>query len=67
MIAAFVDVCLEALARLRRDGIVVNVFGRSIPVRAHELEYCDEIAAQNLRVNPAVAVQPFVDWVSAFG
>jgi hypothetical protein len=36
---------------------------RSIPVLIHELEYCDEIAEQNLAANPAgVVPDAFVSW-----
>jgi hypothetical protein len=30
----------------------VRIFGNPLPVLIHELEYDDEIAAQNVRANP---------------
>jgi len=40
-----------------------RIFGRTLPVLIHELEYYEEIAAQNLRANPSGAVPDgFVRW-----
>ncbi len=59
---AFVSVVEDAVRRLH-GGDVERVFGRSLPVLIHELEYYDEIAAQNLRANPEGVVPPgFVAW-----
>jgi hypothetical protein len=49
---AFVELLVEVVRRLHREGDVERTFGRAIPVLIHELEYYDEIATQNLAANP---------------
>jgi hypothetical protein len=39
------------------------IFGRAIPVLIHELEYCDEIAEQNVRANPDGLADDFARWI----
>lgn len=56
---------LEGIVRsLHEDGVVAAVFGRRIPVLIHELEYYDEIAAQNCRANPDGLAEPFAAWIT---
>ena len=60
---AFVRLLVDVVGSLHRDGDIQRIFGRSLPVLIHELEYYEEIAAQNLAANPAgVVPQDFVDW-----
>ena len=61
--AAFVELLVEVVQGLHRDGSVRELIGRSVPVLIHELEYYDAIAEQNLRANPDGLVRPeFVTW-----
>ena len=43
--------------------MITRIFGRSIPVIVHELEYYDEIADQNEKANPRELVDGFVAWI----
>jgi hypothetical protein len=61
--SGFVDVCVQLAQRLHSSGEVERLFGRSIPVIVHELEYYDEIAEQNLRANPAGLADGLVNWI----
>lgn len=65
---AFVDLLVDVVQRMHGDGIVAGLFGRTLPVLIHELEYYDRIAQQNLRANPpGVVPQEFVDWCHGIG
>ena len=64
---AFVELLVKLTRELHETGIVTEVFGRSVPVLIHELEYYDEIADQNRRANPTGLVEPFATWVEASG
>ncbi len=55
---AFVDLLVEVVQRLHRDGVVTQIFGRVLPVLIYELEYYDAIAEQNLRANPDGVIPP---------
>jgi hypothetical protein len=39
------------------------LFGKTIPVIVHELEYYDQIADQTLKANPPSAADEFAAWV----
>jgi hypothetical protein len=59
---AFAELLERVVQRLHADDIG-RIFGKTIPVLIHELEYYDEIAEQNLRANPPAAVPDgFVRW-----
>ena len=60
---AFVDVCVSVAQRLHDSGLIVELFGRPIPIVIHELEYDDEIADQTAAANPPALVDDFVAWV----
>ena len=60
---AFVRLLVDVVRRLHAEGDIQRIFGRSLPVLIHELEYDDEIAEQNLAANPAgVVPEDFVGW-----
>jgi hypothetical protein len=59
----FVSVLCEISSQLHKSNFLTAVFGRSIPIIIHELEYYDEIAEQTERANPNGLVKEFVDWV----
>jgi len=60
---AFALLCAEAARRLHDDGVIVEVFGRPIPVVIHELEYYDAIADETEAANPAGLAAEFIAWV----
>lgn len=60
----FVSACCDAVAALHADGVVVRLFGRSIPLLVHELEYYDQIATQNELANPPGLCAEFVSWIT---
>jgi hypothetical protein len=53
---AFVQLLVDVVRRLHGDGDIQRIFGTSLPVLIHELEYYDEIARQNLAANSAGVV-----------
>jgi hypothetical protein len=62
---AFVQLLVEVVQRLHLDGDIERVFGRTLPVLIHELEYYEQIAIQNLAANPdGVVPAGFVAWCS---
>jgi hypothetical protein len=59
---AFISL-LERVVQRLHAGDIERIFGKTLPVLIHELEYYEEIAAQNLRANPPSAVPGgFVQW-----
>ena len=65
MTELFVDSCVDAARHLHDGGVITSVFGRSIPVLVHELEYYDVIAEQNRRSNPPGVADEFCGWIDA--
>ena len=65
MTELFVDSCVDAVRHLHEGGVITSVFGRSIPVLVHELEYYDVIAEQNRRANPPGVADEFCGWIDA--
>ncbi|WP_105620006.1 hypothetical protein [Vallitalea okinawensis] len=59
----FVKIVLTTVQRLHKEKVILNKFSKEIPLIVHELEYYDEIAEQNLRVNPNDAIRDFVNWI----
>jgi hypothetical protein len=60
---AFVGVLEEVVRFLHSSGVIVDVFGRRIPVVIHELDYYAKIAEQNRRANPGDLINDFSSWV----
>jgi len=58
----FVANTVFAARRLHDSGDTNRIFGRSIPVLVHELEYYDAIAMQNLAANPPGVAEDFIRW-----
>ena len=58
----FVANTVFAARRLHDHGDIEQIFGRSIPILVHELEYYDVIAMQNLAANPPGVADDFVTW-----
>jgi len=59
---AFISL-LESVVQRLHAGDIDRIFGKSLPVLIHELEYYEEIAAQNLRGNPpGIVPDDFVRW-----
>lgn len=60
--AKFIALLEDVVQRLHASDMT-RIFGRTVPVLIHELEYYEEIAAQNLRANPPGSVPDgFVRW-----
>ena len=51
-----------AARRLHEEGDISRIFGKTIPVLIHELEYYDTIAKQNLAANAPGVADDFVRW-----
>ena len=48
---------------LHNNGIIKEVFGKSIPIIIHELEYYDKPVNWTKKGNPTGIVNQFIDWV----
>jgi len=60
---AFVNVLIDISSKLHNDGVIVNTFGKEIPIIIHELEYYEAIALQNKKANPSGAISEFLQWM----
>lgn len=58
----FWDVAARVARRLHDEGVVVEVFGRSIPIVLHELEYFGAIVDANRAANPRGLIDDFERW-----
>jgi len=58
----FVANAVFAARRLHEEGDISRIFGKTIPVLVHELEYYDTIAMQNMAANPPGVADDFVRW-----
>ncbi len=63
----FVAMLVHIAQRLHANGVIADLFGRTIPIIVHELEYYEQIAVQTMAANPPGAAQEFVDWVRGLG
>lgn len=61
--ALLTDVAVSISKKLHESGAIVEIFGKSIPVIIHELEYYDEIAAITKQGNPPGVADEFIEWV----
>jgi hypothetical protein len=59
----FVQACVQLANQLHADGLIQKIFGRSVPVLVHEVEYYDAIADQAEAANPPGVAADFVTWV----
>lgn len=61
--ARFVKMLVRVVQALHATGVIVERFGRPLPVLVHELEYYDAIVRQNAEANPAGLTDDFAAWV----
>ena len=62
---AFVELCVATVQELHRSQALDDLFGRSIPVIVHELEYYDAIAVQNREANGEALASGLTRWIEA--
>jgi len=60
---AYVELAVRTAQRLHTEGVITTVYGKTIPILIHELEYYRDIAAQTERANPPGVSQEFTDWI----
>jgi len=65
IVANFYELVKSVIQRLHDQGDVQRVFGRTVPLLIHELEYNDEIAEMNKAINPVGSVREFVAWIDS--
>ena len=65
IIQEYVNLCIKVVRELHQTGIIRNKFKKDIPIIIHELEYYNEIAAQNKQANPPNVVDEFVKWIES--
>ncbi len=63
--AGFVLLCVGVGKRLHDEGVIIEKFGRAIPVLVHELEYYDMISEATRRANPPELTIEFEQWIEA--
>lgn len=63
--AYFVDACVRIARTLHEEGVIERIFGRSMPIIVHELEYYDQIATQTRAANPPGLTKAFEDWIAS--
>jgi hypothetical protein len=61
----FVTLSVEVAAKIQKK-ILPSISKKPIPVLVHELEYYDEIAEQNKRINSNGEADEFIKWISDF-
>ena len=59
----FVEVLIEVAKRLHANKVMINKFGRDIPIIIHELEYYKAIADETRLGNPDGQADNFINWV----
>jgi len=59
----FIILAQKISLKLHQDGVIKQVFGQSIPIIIHELEYYDEVAEQTLAANPEGVATKFSEWI----
>ena len=59
---AFVRILIQVVRELHASGFIREKFGMDMPVLIHELEYYDEILAQNILANGHLPVHEFVNF-----
>jgi len=59
----FVNICVRVAKQIYDESVIFEVFGKTVPMIVHELEYYDEIADQTERANPPGVMDEFVLWL----
>ncbi|HBK70360.1 MAG TPA: hypothetical protein DDZ39_01665 [Flavobacteriaceae bacterium] len=59
----FIELVVKMSSELHKNGIVKEIFGKSIPIIIHELEYYDKPVNWTKKGNPIETVKEFIDWV----
>ena len=59
----FIELIVQISLALHNNGIIKEVFGKSIPIIIHELEYYDKPVNWTKKGNPTGIVNQFIDWV----
>lgn len=61
--STFVGWCVALGRELHDSGVIMSVFGRTIPIIVHELEYYEAIAVQTAAANPPGLTEDFAEFV----
>jgi hypothetical protein len=61
----FIELIVKMSSELHKNGIIKEVFGKSIPIIIHELEYYDKPVNWTKKGNPTGIVNQFTDWVES--
>ena len=59
---AFVSILIDIVREIHEQGLLIQKFGKELPVIIHELEYYDKIAEQNIKANGEKLVKDFAGW-----
>ncbi len=60
----FMDIIIQLSQKLHSDGIILNKFGKEIPIIIHELEYYDLPLSWTKQGNPEGITAEFEHWVN---
>jgi hypothetical protein len=59
----FITLCSQVARRLHEEGLILQKFGRPVPIIIHELEYYPRLAEAAVQANPPGVADEFVAWV----
>ena len=59
----FIELVVKMSSELHKNGIIKKVFGKSIPIIIHELEYYDKPIDWTKKGNPTGIANEFIEWV----
>ena len=58
----FVNLLVAVVQDIHASGLLIDLFGREIPILIHELEYYEKIARQNIEANGEILDRDFVSF-----
>ncbi len=59
----FIELIIKMSSELHSNGIIKGVFGKSLPIIIHELEYYDKPVSWTKKGNPTGIANEFIDWI----
>ncbi|MCF6347930.1 MAG: hypothetical protein L3J20_06490 [Flavobacteriaceae bacterium] len=61
----FIEEIILLTKRLFSEKVILNKFGKNIPILIHELEYTIESSNLTLKSNPKGVADEFIEWVNS--
>jgi len=67
LFSAFIEVLVECAQTLARENVLVQVFGRRIPILLHDLEYSEAAAEWTQDANPPALIADWLKYLDEMG